>query len=355
MSETKTPGKRYCVICRQTGGILICNGCQLTFCGKHVVKHREELTYRLENIIEDHQLLREDIEEPVNEHIYLRKIDQWEKQSIKKIKKAADTTRAELKQIIDRSKRRLTKIARDIAFDLSAAWKADDFAENDLVKWTKQLNDLRADMKSTFSFQWTEDQRYPIYPMTFMNYNPRNRHPSTSKSSNSIPYECFSKTTYSASIENNGFIVKHIGPNSDYAHVLGKQLYSKGTHTIRFKILQSSPPHTIFFGCISSKIPQNSIYYKSSPVVGWFGYNEVYQHGVWNNNLNVHGYDSSQIQTNDILHLIFDCDHKQIELFHERINKRYRLPVNTEKAPFPWQFLVVLTNEDDCVKIIPNS
>lgn len=360
MSEVKPPGRRHCVICRQTGGILICNGCQLTFCAKHVVKHREELTYRLESIIDNHHLIRNDIEEPINEHIYLRKIDQWEKDSIKKIKKAAETARAELRQIIDRSKRRLTKIARDIAFDLNAAWKTDDFAEHDLTKWTKQLNELQADIKSAFTIPWSEDHQRPIYPITFMNNNNQFRnhhhhHRIASKLSSSIPYECFIKTSNSASIENNGLIVKHIGPNSDYAHVIGKQLYSKGIHTIRFKILQSSPPYTIFFGCISSQTPPNSIYYKSPYVVGWFGYNEVYHHGVWNNNLNTHGYESNEIQTNDILHLIFDCDHKQIELFHQRMNKTYRLPVNIDKAPFPWQILVVLTNEDDSVKILPNS
>jgi hypothetical protein len=361
MTELKTPGRRSCVICRQTGGILICSGCQLTFCAKHVVKHREELTYRLESIIDNHHLLRQDIEEPLNEEIHLRKIDQWEKDSIKKIRKAAETARAELRQIIDQSKRRLKKIARDIAFDLNAAWKSDDFAEHDLTKWTKQLNELQADMKSAYGFQWSDDHQRPIYPITFMytknqfRNNKNDHRQSTSRASNSVPYECFIKTSQSASIENNGSVAKHVGPSSDYAHVIGKQLYSKGIHTIRFKILQSSPPYTIFFGCISSETPLDSIYYKSSYVVGWFGYNEVYHHGVWSNNLKSHGYESNEIRNNDILHLIFDCDHKQIDLFHARINKTYRLPVNIEKAPFPWQFLVVLTNEDDSVKLLSST
>ena len=346
-----TPGRKHCVVCRRTGGILLCHGCQLTFCAKHVHKHREELANQLEDLMQTHRHLRQDIEQSPNEYLYSRKIDQWESESIKRIQKAAEIARANLRQIVDRSKRRLTRIARDLAVELNTSWKVDDFAEKDLLRWTKQLNELRLEIKSAYSVQLTEDQRYPIYPITLNNTNHQQRSMGK-QSANVLPQECFAKTTSSATIENHGLIVRHIGPDSNFAHILGKQLYSQGRHTIRFRILQSSSPYTMFFGCISSALPQTTINYNSSTVVGWFGYNEIYRHGVWSNSTTLHGYESNEIQTDDTLDLVLDCDHRRIELIHQRINRTYRLAVDIDKAPFPWQFLVVLVHEDDSVKIL---
>jgi len=49
--------KKHCNICGKAGGILICNGCQLTFCNKHLIKHREQLAYQLDNIMQEHDLI----------------------------------------------------------------------------------------------------------------------------------------------------------------------------------------------------------------------------------------------------------------------------------------------------------
>ena len=343
-------GKRYCITCGKSGGVLICDGCQLTFCGRHVVKHRQDLTDQLDDIMHDHDLLRQDIEQSSSEYIHLRKIDKWEQESIKKIQIAAENVRIELRQILDKSKRRLRRISHTIALDLNSSCKADDFLEQDLTRWTKQLKDLHLKIKSSYSLELIEDQRSPIHLLTINNNKLRKnvRNPSHMN-----PDEHFFKTTNSASIENGGLIAKHNGPDLDCAHIIGKQLYSQGCHTTRFKILKITLPYMLFFGCISSEGIPKSLNYSSPFVVGWFGHNEIYQHGIWNNNLDKYGYDSNEIQTNDILCLTFNCDQKQIELFHERINKTYKLSVNIDKAPFPWQILVVLTHEDDCVKILP--
>jgi hypothetical protein len=349
MSNNNT-GKRHCATCGKGGGVLICHGCQSAYCARHVVKHRQELGNKLENLMQDHDLLQQDIGHISDEYFYLQKIDKWERESIKKIQIAAETARVDLRRKFDKSTRRLTKISRDIASDLHSSRKTDDFSEKDLTRWMQQLNDLRSDIKSSYSLHLIEDQQSPISLVTIASNYSRDTHKNQLKLN---PDECFSQVTHSASIENNGMTVKHTGRDLDHAHILGKKFYSQGRHTTRFNISQSASPYIIFFGCISSERKQKLINYTSSFVVGWFGYNEIYQHGIWNNNLTMHGYDSSEIETNDILHLTFDCDQKQIELYHERLNKTHKLVVNIEKAPFPWQILVVLVHEDDCVKILP--
>ena len=81
-------------------------------------------------------------------------------------------------------------------------------------------------------------------------------------------------------------------------------------------------------------------------------YDEVYQHKVVNRNSKDHGYKSDEIKTNDVLQLTFDCEKRQIELFQERTNKRHTLAVNIDKAPFPWQLLLVLSRNNDSVRIL---
>ncbi|CAF0737318.1 unnamed protein product [Rotaria sordida] len=348
--------QRHCAKCGKTGGLLICEGCQLTFCSRHAAQHRQELAYQLENIMQEHHILQQNIERSSNEYFHLQKIDKWEKESIRKIKIAAEIARADLRQLIDKPKRQLIRISRDIAYDLNSSMKTDDFSEKDLIRWIKKLNDLRLEIRSSYSIELIEDQRFPIYPIVITHNkfpNIYKNNPNINNPLNPNSEELFFKTTSSASIENGGIIIKHIGPDLNYAHILGKQFYSQGRHTTRFKIVQCTLPYIIFFGCISSNVVQKVLNYNSSSVVGWFGYNEIYQHGIWNNNLDMHDYDSNQIQKNDILNLTFDCDRKEIELFHERINKTHRLQVDIDKAPFPWQILVVLVHEDDCVRILP--
>ncbi|CAF1012461.1 unnamed protein product [Rotaria sp. Silwood1] len=348
--------QKHCAKCGKTGGLLVCQGCQLTFCSRHAAQHRQELTYQLENIMQEHSILQQNIERSSNEYLYLQKIDKWEKESIRKIRIAAEMARTDLRQLIDKPKRQLTRISRDLAYDFKSSMKTDDFSENDLIRWIKKLNDLRLEIKSSYSIELIEDQRFPIYPITVTHNkfpNMYRNNPNIKNSFNANSEELFFKTTGPASIENSGIIVKHNGPDLDYGHVLCKQFYSQGRHTIRFKIVQCTLPYIIFFGCISSEVIQQVLNYNSSSVVGWFGYNEIYEHGIWNNNLAIHGYDSNQFQKNDIVNLTFDCDQQEIELFHERINKSYKLQVDIDKAPLPWQILIVLVHEDDCVRILP--
>jgi len=54
-------GKKQCVKCNKAGGILICDGCQQTFCVKHVNEHRQELANQLDGIMQEHDLLQQSL------------------------------------------------------------------------------------------------------------------------------------------------------------------------------------------------------------------------------------------------------------------------------------------------------
>jgi hypothetical protein len=69
----------------------------------------------------------------------------------------------------------------------------------------------------------------------------------------------------------------------------------------------------------------------------------------------MHGYNSDKIETYDVVSLTFDCDQQQIELYPERTKKIHELPVDLDKAPLPWQLLLILTYANDCVRILYNG
>ena len=340
---------KQCVTCDKNVGIMTCNGCQQIFCSKHSIEHRQKLANQLDGIMREHNSLQREFERSFKEHSLFKKIDIWEKESIAKIQAAAETARTDLRKMIDKSKEPFSKTYGDIAMNLRSSREADDFTEKELNRWTKQLKQLKLEITSPLPLKLIENEWSVIKLITVKDNNTSSNIPV------SITQDRFSKVIGGVILDEDGHVAKHTKNDWNYEYVLGEQLYSEGRHTILFKIEQSGTPYNIFFGCISSEAIQSRISINSSFTVGWFGFNQVYQHGIRNGNPNSHGYNSNVIATNDVLYLSFDCDQKQIELFHEDTNKRHILTVDITKAPLPWQLLMMLTDKDDCVRILSTS
>jgi len=222
----------------------------------------------------------------------------------------------------------------------------------------EQLKELQLEMASPSSFKLCED-KYSVIPLiTIKQINSINKKPEESNEffpvknlTASSSQDRFWRVLGTAELDKEGFLAKHIGGNWDFVCILGQQLYSQGQHVVRFKIEQIQYPDSIYFGCISSQLTDDLIGSRSPFAVGWFGTKDLYQHGVYSGDCNS---QDRKLKSNDILCLIFDCDNRQIKLFHERINKTYEAPVNIDKSPFPWQFLMVFYYNNDCVRILSN-
>jgi hypothetical protein len=350
--------QKQCVMCNKSGGIMTCDGCQQTFCGKHVIEHRQQLANQLDDIMQEHDLLQQELAQPSDEHLLLQTIDKWERESITKINVAAEAARADLRQIFEKSKQQHSKACHDIAVNLRSSREADDFSEYNLSQWLQQLEELKLQTKSSSAVQLIEDRR-TVIPLITIQDNGFAKKALTENDCSikdeltTIPEERFSKVIGYGQIDERGLVVTRIDSEERFVYFLGQQRYFQGRQTVRFKIEQSKTPYNIFFGCISTRAIEKQIYYTSPVVAGWFGYDEIRQHGSCHRSAKDHGYKSDDISTNDVLQLTFNCEEKQIELFQERSNKRHTLAVNIDRAPFPWQLLLVLTYRNDCVRIIP--
>ena len=340
---------------------MLCDRCGQIFCNKHVIEHRQQSANQMEGIKQEHDLIQQELRQPSAKHSLMKSIDKWEKDSIVKIQTTADTARTELRQMIEDSKERLSNACYNIIENLRSTREIGEFCENDLLKSMQQLKQLKMKIPSPLSVNLIEDKKSVIHLMTiqgtdFMNKDlEKNKIYSISKRiQTSDTQERFSKAIGPVTISEGGLLARHNGQHSTVGYILGDELYSKGRQTIRFKIEHSHMPYNIFFGCISSQASSSKLHYDSPSVAGWFGNNEVHHHGICNKNTQMHGYDSHRIETYDVLSLTFDCDEKLLELYPERTKKIHELAVDLNKAPLPWQLLVVLTYGNDSVRILYN-
>jgi hypothetical protein len=148
--RTNQTSKKTCSKCDKGAGAFSCDGCQQSFCLKHVAEHRQELITQMDNIEQEHDIFHEDLlneTQKQNEHFLFNRINQWEKDSINKIEQAAKESRMVLKQILDSIIDHGHKSLNKISLRLRRARELDDFFENDLTRWTEQLTHLREEIQ----------------------------------------------------------------------------------------------------------------------------------------------------------------------------------------------------------------
>lgn len=359
--SASTINKKPCAKCDKGAGIFTCDGCEQSFCGKHVGEHRQELAVELDGIMQKHDSLRQELEQSsAEENPLLIKINQWEKEAIAKVQAAAETARKNLQELLCQSKERLSKASLTIKAELLTSSEADDYSEKDLNRWKEQLEALKKEIASPSTAKVVTDKNAVIHLMklttdeVLSNQTTTNQPPPKADPPPLDKQERFLQTFGPVDIEDSGYLAKCVGLQGISTHIRGRFLYSQGTYVIRFKIEQSTRPYEIFLGCMSSRGLLTDAAYRSFYAVGWFGYDQVYEHGRCTTNCRKYQYRSALIQKHDELSLILDCDKAKIYLVHERNKTTCTLSVNTQLAPLPWQFLVVLCCPGDAVRILPN-
>lgn len=356
LSETK-----QCVTCNKIGGILICSGCNQTFCGKHVIQHRQQLEIQLENIMQEHDCIQQDILVEKNNLELFQQIEQWEKESIIKIQMVAEKTRIDLRQILENSNKEITNTCRDIAAKLRSAREEENFSEIDLTHWNQKLEQLKLQIKSQAMICIPENNEFSIQFISIKQNDTANtliEHNDVLLPQTVLPVniqERFEKVNGLAIIEDEGLSLKHNDKDFKYIYCHGRQLYNQGRHTIRFKIDKCTDSCNFFVGiCPSTIILRLSIYHHSL-IAGWFSNAEVRQHGARSHSNEASRDIDENMKVNDIFELTLDCDIQQIELFYERINKKKILNVDINKTPLPWYILLALFRTDDCIRILSST
>ncbi|CAF1208503.1 unnamed protein product [Rotaria sordida] len=370
--------KKPCAKCSKGSGVTTCDGCQQSFCTKHFVEHRHELSQQMTNINQEHDLLRRDLSKESSKHSFLNRIDIWERESINKIQAAAETARTDLQQLLDRTKNDLKTSIEKLTNELNSCQQSDDFTENDLKRWNEQLKELRKnlDIPSTIFIVNDDDMKSSIHLIRICNKQQKQQQqqqqiqrPSTPvirtvehrihniKDSLCVINEKFGDIDGKAILSEDNLVVTCcLASILTQPIIYGINRYSNGKHHIRFRI-EKMGDLRLFFGIIRSlenisrsgqtQNNNNNNYNYNNSLYGWWDLNEA----IINGKVQTTKYRNI-LSTGDELTLILDCDNKQIQLQHHRTKRLAQLLIDLNKCPFPWKIVIRLQSAGDCVRIL---
>jgi chromosome segregation ATPase len=141
--------KPYCVKCEKERATTKCSGCSQDFCYNHLTDHRQELNQQLDHIEVNRDLFRQTLNEQTTnptKHSFIKQIDQWENDSIKKIEQTAKECRQLIlqytKEHINQMEINLTKLTDQ----LRQTRKENDFNEIDLHQLKQKMTQLEEEL-----------------------------------------------------------------------------------------------------------------------------------------------------------------------------------------------------------------
>ena len=149
-------GKTRCATCGKGNAILKCGGCAQDFCYNHFGDHRQQLNTRFEEIEVTRDVFRQTLSEQMattQKNSLMQQIDHWEKESIDKIRKAAEEARQILRRHTNKHFQQVEVTLNNLTDQLRQSRGENDFVETDLHRWNKQLTQL------------TNELNHPLYSL----------------------------------------------------------------------------------------------------------------------------------------------------------------------------------------------
>ena len=333
MASTSRRRRNLCLKCEKTG-ILSCHGCKNDFCYLHVNEHRDELNEDMEHIVLKRDQLQEIIAEQKTKpdcHPLIERINQWEIQSIMKIRQSAHEIRRNLLNMLDIQRNQVSETLFHLTEELNQARKENDYVETDLKEWMRKFKQLKKDLFAAHLIRFTEAE-----------------HQTTLVSKISIDhttYECFDNITGDIEVSENGKIVEH-GPTNTIAIARGRGDYASNQHRLHFQLTHLSRNDGFYFGIVSKNVSNQSIL-RAIPTNRYLrrtSRNEDKHGFVYFNKIDF------DMKIHHTLELLIDCDEQKVYLKdREQCQNEQEMFVDVNQCPFPWQFFVCLLHPADRV------
>lgn len=342
-NRTKIP----CFTCKKAIGILTCRGCGKDFCYRHVAEHRQELGKQMEALTVDHDQLQQTIAEQEGQpssHPLMKKIDEWEQQSIDKIQQAAKNIRKDLLTVLRGQRIEVSNKLIHLKQALTHARGEDDYVETDLKEWLDKLEKLKVDLNATQTIDFNEK---PVDGNTLIQkiFIPN------------VSHDLFMQTEGDVAIIEDGKVALH-GPTQQYAFARGRVGYSSGQQSVRFKLEQGSV--AVLFGIVSKKTASQLLSLRLNYPIGYgqqagmFGnYTSVNNNGIVCFALNDH-YHTCNWQ-NVSIELQIDCDQREVRGKTDVAGSNQVQNVDLATCPFPWQFFIGFLNAGDRIRFCSNE
>jgi hypothetical protein len=350
--------KKPCVKCQKGGGVTTCDGCQQSFCIKHIIVHRQELATQMDGIGQEHDSLRRDLIQEDITHPLLLRIDGWEQESISKIQIAAKIARADLQRLLDQIKDDAKISADQISNELQTHRESDDYTEIDLMQWSARLIEVRKLLKAPSAIKIAEDKNISsVIHLITVHEQKQLYLPSkcTRTSEQSLlpiqklikaTSEKFGKAMDAISLSEDGVLATYVdNGSSGYMTVFGRNLYRSGIHHISFRI-ENQGRDNFFFGIATSSQGIEPRIFDKSTVNGWWTSGNPVVNGRRHENCG-----KNILQTGDIAKLTLDCDNSRIQFENYQTKTIVQSCINIAKCPFPWKIAISFSRPDDILRI----
>jgi hypothetical protein len=151
-ANIKTP----CSICEVETSTFLCRGCSRDFCFNHLTEHRQLLTTQLHYVQNDFNEFRQriiDLKNNPEQHLLIEEIDQWEIDSIKKIKQRAKECRETLINYTTKIINRVEIKLNNSNEQLVPLHNKTEYNEIDLDRFKGILEDLKTELNQPTNLQ----------------------------------------------------------------------------------------------------------------------------------------------------------------------------------------------------------
>jgi hypothetical protein len=141
--------KTQCSICKEEKSTFLCRGCEKDFCFDHLTEHRQLINTQLHYIQNDYNEFKQliiDLKNNPEQHSLIKRIDQWEINSIQKIKQRAKECREILINYTNENINQIENKLNNRNEQLISNEKKNDFNEIDLGQFKDKLEKLKREL-----------------------------------------------------------------------------------------------------------------------------------------------------------------------------------------------------------------
>ncbi|CAF3639548.1 unnamed protein product [Rotaria socialis] len=169
---TAVINSKQCFICKkERSNLYSCGGCSKTFCSQDLPKHHQEHVLELEKIGTDCDSFQQNMaeqEKDLNHRSLIKQVNEWERDSIMKIKQTAEDCRQRLIKSTDDNIAEIKKELNQFITDLRKMRDDDDFNEIHLNKLRVLLKELKKKLEQPQNFSILEESTSFINKMSII-------------------------------------------------------------------------------------------------------------------------------------------------------------------------------------------
>lgn len=163
-----------CEICRESVDTFKCTKCEQVFCFTHLKTHRDQLILEICQVQDEINAIRQNIysqKENFSEHPLHDFINQWENESIRKIRQMADRTRKSLINRSDEYISNLEKHLNDLSTEVQQFSRKKICDKIQMTRWNEKLAQFNVKMNPLETIEIDELQRPLVKEIEICQFN----------------------------------------------------------------------------------------------------------------------------------------------------------------------------------------